>query len=398
MGIISKMLERWNNYRARKYTHGVRLHIYKIADLRARLQFSLPISGKDEMLDHSIDDAWKFFIFGGDIEESLSAKAAEIYRWLCSDTDAQNDRALYLRAVHFERTATNESFAHPSAHRYWDLYQKKLVPIDVSMLRKKYGALVKRFYAERLALVVQLIDLELKDFAPIAPIPSAFFVISGYVYTSIVYGYFGIDASQFFTLSDYLAGSINQIWSALSAIAAYLIALMFMYQLGIEFDTKFFFKKLRQSPLPDFLLLTAIFVVLAGAFYFFYVREWDAFWYCAPLLLVFLRPLVWRAVSQIFKNDFRITIIVMLVLLFAAGIVSQSVRKIVYIKSDHEQTAFSVETSEKTFTDENFVFLGGNQRYIFLLKKGADAEIIPLEKIKRMNMFDSTTWRVPFIR
>ena len=193
MGIISKMLNWWRNYRVLKYSYVISLHTYRILDTRTRLRFSLPIPGKDKMVDHSIDDARKFFIVGGDlgvnIETILSPESIEIYRWLRSDATAKSDRALYRRAMRFERVA-------------------KPTRLNISILRKECRALAKRFRAARRALREakrRLIKFELKDFS----IPSVIFVISGYLYTSIVYGYFGIDVSQFFTLGDYLAGRLN---------------------------------------------------------------------------------------------------------------------------------------------------------------------------------------------
>ena len=392
MGIISKMLNWWRNYRVLKYSYVISLHTYRILDTRARLRFSLPIPGKDKMVDHSIDDARKFFIVGGDlgvnIEKILSPESIEIYRWLCSDATAKSDRALYRRAMRFERVA-------------------KPTRLNISILRKECRALAKRFRAARRALREakrRLIKFELKDFS----IPSVIFVISGYLYTSIVYGYFGIDVSQFFTLGDYLAGSINQIWFPLFALAVYLVYVILTYQQGLEFKTEFSFDTFRKrkflapwSELPlvvsavigifgGFSVGVGIGLVSAGLFHFLYTI--DGFWYLVPMSCLAFHVWVARLMKRTFENPFRMTAATMLALLFFVGIVAQSVRQIVHIEKGREQATFAIETVNRAsaFTDEKFVFLGGNERYIFLLKKGAEAEIIPLEEIKNMHIFKKT--------
>ena len=411
MKVISKMREWWNNYWALRHAYGIRLHIFRIIDARARLHFFLPGRGTDKIVDHNIEDARKSFIFGGEskaeIKEPLPAqlmenyRAIEIYRWLCSDAKAKSDRALYLRALHFERTAEDSSLAETSAHLYQDFYQEELQPIDAPMLKEKYSALVTRFRTVQLALV-QMINVELKYFAQIAPIPSAVFVIFGYVHTSIVYGHFGINASQFFTLGDYLAGSINQIWIALLAIFGYLIAVIYMYRRRIKFVPEFpsdFSLKITALKIPSrtFFVRQSVVLIFLSAIILFYICESNAFWYFLPLSLLFFQDWVARAVSRVFKNPFQMTAVAMLALLFAASIFSQSMGKIENIERNSERKFFLVETAEKTFTDEDSVFLGGNQRYIFLLKSDGGAEIIPRENVKKMNIQELKTWRVPFM-
>jgi hypothetical protein len=69
--------------------------------------------------------------------------------------------------------------------------------------------------AERSALKV---DFTLSDLSALIGFMSAVFVISGYLYTHYFYSMFGMDVSLFFTISDYLAASIEQIrYGAISA-------------------------------------------------------------------------------------------------------------------------------------------------------------------------------------
>lgn len=97
-------------------------------------------------------------------------------------------------------------------------------PLEVNSIYKIYAKLKKRFgvirseLAERSALKI---DFNLSDIVGSIGVISALFVISGYLYTRILLGAFGIDVSLFFSLADYLAASIEQIrYAAFSTIFA----------------------------------------------------------------------------------------------------------------------------------------------------------------------------------
>ncbi len=97
-------------------------------------------------------------------------------------------------------------------------------PIEAGSIYKIHARLKKRFgvirseLAERTALKI---DFNLSDIVGAIGVISALFVISGYLYTRILLGAFGIDVSLFFSLTDYLAASIEQIrYAAFSTVFA----------------------------------------------------------------------------------------------------------------------------------------------------------------------------------
>ena len=368
---------------------------------RIRVQFSLPKRGEDKSVDRSIAAAVRTLFIKGptaDAEKGLEGESLDIYRRLRNNDGFVKDRLkLFLRLWHLQLTVEGQQeMADSIASKYCTLYQKALVPMDASVLPKEYAALKEAERAERerdqRKPKMRLISVRLQHFALIAPVLSLIFVISGYLYTKIVYGHFGVDASQFFTLGDYLAGSINQIWFALAAITLYLSIVVFMYRRNLEYDTEPFFKDAHKFPGA----LAIVLIILIGFFAFLrlaYVREWVIFWFLVPMSFILVENRVARIVARFFNNPFQVTAAVMLALLFSVSIVSQSVRKIVSVEKSREQKTFVVQTADKEFTNEEFVFLGRNQRYIFLFKKGAGTQIIPLEQIKEMSMFDAKSER-----
>ena len=273
--------------------------------------------------------------------------------------------------------------------------KKHLPPLSIHALQKRPFVLLKRLKIASQAhdaTQTRLLNFGFEHFAQIASVLSVVFVVSGYLYTKIVYGYFGISASRFFALGDYLAGSIDQIGLALAAFAVYLLTVIASYRARIHFRIEFLFKHFRTFPLLAIMLLS-ILLAFVGILWFAYVHAWPVFWLLAPLSVLLFQTLVARIVTRIFKNPFHMTAAAMLALIFFASIFLQSVKQIVSVETDREQTTFVIQTNLKTFTNEDFVFLGGNERYIFLRQKGGGADIIPRENIQDMSMPDLQTWR-----
>ena len=77
-------------------------------------------------------------------------------------------------------------------------------PIKISEIKKARPYFRGRFREELKKLKVpydsrtKFFSFSLKDLVQYLPLVSAFIIISGYVYTSVLYGHFGIQTSQFF--------------------------------------------------------------------------------------------------------------------------------------------------------------------------------------------------------
>ena len=403
MGFISKMTTwwsiRWRNKRALR----IMSLMSSLTNDRTRLQFSLPRHGKDKAVDLSIRHAWKFFTLNGpgayaDAKTELSDQGFEIYRWFCNDARAKKDGEMFFRhmLLHFHLTK-QEKAASFFDFMYRMRYKKAPAAVRVSALRKRPFVLLKRLRIASQAhynTQIRLLSFEFEHFAQIASVLSVVFVVSGYLYTKIVYGYFGISASRFFALGDYLAGSIDQIGLALVAFSIYLVTVIPLYRARGQFRIEFLFKYFDTFPLRVIILLSIPFAFV-GILWLAYMHAWHVFWLLAPLSVFFLfQILVARMVAQVFKNPFHMTAAVMLALIFFASIFLQSVKQIVSVETDREQTTFVVQTNQKTFTNEEFVFLGGNERYIFLRQEGGGADIIPRENIQNMSMPDLKTWSI----
>lgn len=90
-------------------------------------------------------------------------------------------------------------------------------PIEAGSIYKIHAKLKKRFGVARAELAERSaikFDFQISSLISLIGVVSALFILSGYLYTSILLGAFGINVSLFFSLPDYLAASIEQVQHA----------------------------------------------------------------------------------------------------------------------------------------------------------------------------------------
>lgn len=117
-------------------------------------------------------------------------------------------RVLKIEELLKKRAKDEQELKDPSWVEFEPLYEK---------LKTECRAL-SREVDDRLAYKL---DFSLQHLALLVGLLSPFFLISGYIYDHYFLGHFGLDTSQYFSISDYLSSSIEQIRSCfISAILA----------------------------------------------------------------------------------------------------------------------------------------------------------------------------------
>ena len=222
----------WRHRKAVKTGPAIQNNISSIAITRIRSTFELPMSGIDASLDEQISDAHKFFIGGGGPFATVPESLSQYVSWLEDDSPSLEDRETYLRIAHLmaqgprDRNSTNE--------RYKSLYEKNIDPIYVFSGFSEIASLLKRrAKSEKSSLndrKANRIDLHIKVFPYILPLFSVLLLSGGYIYSTTLYGHFGIDTSSFFSINDYLASSINTIEHTLIVLLVGIIGNMSAYR------------------------------------------------------------------------------------------------------------------------------------------------------------------------
>ena len=94
---------------------------------------------------------------------------------------------------------------------------KDVQPFETKNIYQVHAKLKKRFGVIRLELAERSsikMDIQMSQLVAFLGVISAVLVLSGYLYTTILLGALGVDASLFFSLPDYLSASMGQIHHA----------------------------------------------------------------------------------------------------------------------------------------------------------------------------------------
>jgi len=398
---VKKMEEVFDNFLLRLYGWGLRWTVKRVvkaqililssATIRARMRFGLPLVYDDENLDRDLYEAAHCF-FNEGLEtqkrnaDELSKRGGKIYKWLKDDSTAKTDARVYLEVEHFFATTVDDL---DKAEKIYSLYkathQTELTPLDFSGLEKHISSLRKRVRADAREFrnsKAQLLKIKLNHLAAMLSLAPAVLSVSGYIHVSILFGHFGVDASKFFLLGDYLAASVNHIKYTVPAMLGFAWGTLHGYRRVSMLTKPEIEHNRRVGKIEDIMLWSTI--VLIVAMYAMSVPVPPLF---AAMGVVFLASTVAPFLARrYFKNPIPALSFLMFIAIFFAFLHVQTKREIARIESWETNGQFQIYTANQKFTDENYIFLGGSGQYIFLLSRDGQAEIIPRHKINRISM------------
>ena len=359
-----------------------------IAIVRIRSHFNLSLTGDDEKLDKELlDIVCGFFDQNAKSPDVISK--SEYAQWLENDVVSKNDRKMYLRVSHWlaEQTGDEEK-ASLIGSIHQSRYGQPLEPVEHNDIGRMHSVFRKRFIVESKTFrksKVRLYDLRLEKITPLIPWFSVVFILAGYTYTYSVYSHFGVDVSKFFSMSDYLAVSIEEITSCLGIFAGLMIAALREYR-----DERTRTKHEIQNPSTKSVLNYGIrYMSCFGYLYMMYVG-------IIPLgLAEFLGPVVIIYVAQLplafivvryFENPKHLLLVSLALIGFLSGIRISAEEHIKSVEQRQSGITFRIETGTREFTQERFSFIGGNSRYIFLHSEEGNVEIVPIESTERIKI------------
>ena len=226
----------WSVYRTRNRAYEILRSARLIAVTRIRLQFNFPLPTEDNDIDKKINDAASvFFSFDPESHNTNPENGySEILQWLKSDEISKNDRKEYFRVFYWlETKAGNKDEAIAIASAYRCFYKEELKPTDISEIRETYSKLKKEFrnvQREFLNSRARRIDLDLKNLTFLLLWFPVVFIVAAYIYTSAVYGHFGIDVTKFFSMNDYVAISLKELFKASWLVCALFVGFVRGYR------------------------------------------------------------------------------------------------------------------------------------------------------------------------
>lgn len=366
-----------------------------IAVSRIRSHFDLPLIGDDEKLDNELHNiVCGFFDQNTEPISGISKDEypqIDIAQWLENDAESKNDRKMYLRVSHWlAEQIRDEEKARLIVSMHQSLYGQPPEPIkddDISRIRSEFKKRLKDEQNAFLDSKARLIDLRLERLTPILPwisLISLLFIFAGYVHTSIVYGHFGIETNQFFSVNDYLAGSVREIQSALLSVSGFFVGILLEHR-NKETRTKYELNRImrydRIFELLSWIGFLAFLYHLYNGSLYLGLRTIAPFF----IMVVASRPISY-VVRKCIKNPPAVYRILLILIFFFSSLWLSADSKIQDIENGNSGMNFEIEAGTKKFTQENSVFIGGTSRYIFLRAREGNIDIIPIEKIERIKI------------
>lgn len=260
---------------------------------------------------------------------------------------------------------------------------KQIVQKDLYRTSKKLHVEIKKLKGAISDRKGEKINLDFSSLSQALSVVSICFLLTGYFYSSTFLSHFGISSTHYFTVSDYLASSVDKAESSLFAIAGALVGM----GLGLLHGSRMSEAQIRtaQKSYPEWFWSAAKFVVLGVLVWLFFMKR-EQFYRALPIASVYL---LLDTVISISKRYFHQPVKAMFTLSFISlyGLaVFSSVRLDIekvktgsYWKNHSEALSLA---SDVALDASNLLLLYSNAQYFFLIQKDSGKPIvIPREKI-----------------
>ena len=360
-----------------------------LANTRLRSHFELGHFGDDERVDAQLDDSIDAFLYEHDTRQEASAGDAgveEYVGWLRADSTSIADRETYLRAKHWRTVDTSAADTVLSQYRL--LYDKELEPMQNSDVFKAHTDLHQRRKLETKAFrksKLRQIELDPKQITPFLPFVSITLVVAGYWHTSIVYRHFGIDPTQFFSIGDYVASSIEQVQHTLLGLLAYLVGALHSWRTRYTISYQTRQKRVQHQFKLD--LLIFVFSLL----YLFAIFEQDVFSHITvdafpnqsrlAAIGVSLLPIAYVSISY-FRNSQTAFALLMFLTIFFSSLYIGALERIGQIERDQSGEQFLIDLGAGRVVEDSSAVIGTNSNFVFLVSENGNIEVIPWNKIE----------------
>lgn len=245
---------------------------------------------------------------------------------------------------------------------------------SLSSLHQQVRKLRKRFNASR----VQWAEFNLSQLGGLIPVVSGFFLITGYLYNSIFLQPLGIDISRYFSLTDYLAASLDGIVPMVLALAVSFFSMMLTMARIRQAHLNRLTGTRRSIDLSNVL----VFLLALGVAARSYRRDEQTFIIALFVAAIMLATVVPAFLSLRFRQPMKAFLtlsyvpIYLAIMTFSATIERQKLDSDKGFQLDHSITSNGLT--------ERFQLLAGNSLYLFLRNEHKDVVIIPIEAIERI--------------
>ena len=219
---------------------------------------------------------------------------------------------------------------------------------------------------------------------------SSIFLVGGFLYTVILLSFFGINSSDFFDISDYIASSVDIIFFTLLTVFFGLFG-YFIVHLSVvseiikieQLDNRLIFGGFWNSVL----VIAGIMIVVYGTMFYVALVYYDSFTpeLLSPLAFVILISIFFTLLKRdkYIENRFIVRTVVVSIFGFLAYMGTGILGTLYEIKNENYKSPYTVFFTEeyKEYSDHAF-FLANSKYAFFLNKKTKETVVIPKTGIK----------------
>lgn len=253
---------------------------------------------------------------------------------------------------------------------------KRLFEVDEET--KKELRDLKHEISDREAIKVAF---SLTNIGAFVSVVSTFFLVTGYLYNNFLLGHFGIEVSKYFSLSDYLASSIEGVrYSASGAVIGLVFYFIGMHNASRKSYAQIAIERKRKDYWPYIILTATVTAALKS-----YLDDTEQFYNLAYMSVLVFTFIVAPWIS---KRYFKEPIIALFSIIFVSTFTAhmyESVGKEIYRlehKSIEELRRYDISFKDNLpFDPSNVVLIAANSNHLFLLARDRKIYIVPRSQI-----------------
>lgn len=258
---------------------------------------------------------------------------------------------------------------------------------DSKIFLKKGRELSEKKYQQEIKKRISPIEITSENISFLLTLFSTFFLISGIIYSKIYFYLLGINISDFFSVSDYLASSVDTLMITFFSIAIgmifYFIGAKHRLKITIyeeQFNTE---DAIRKREIYFIIFMNVLLIVLFFVNYFKYnILEYKLLF--PPILFIFFKYYWSIPIWQYFKNPEKAGLVLMS---FTTFIVSLILTALTYsdeiLRKELNDDKYRVVLNNKNYDTNNLLFIISISNNVFMLDVNTKkVKIIPLDSVE----------------
>ncbi len=221
----------------------------------------------------------------------------------------------------------------------------------------------------------------------ILKICSLFFIVGGFLYTYFLLSYFNINVALYYSISDYIAGSIDVLFNIFIILIVLSIIMIFQFDKMVKrkiYNEELNIKNRTTDKLEYFTIIFSLILLAIG-----YIIKKEVNIYMLIFLLVILLPFLLSKIKlfNYLENPISIYLSIIGLIMFSSQLALKIDGDIKNVLKGEKIININLKDKYEGFEDLNFITMNSN--YIFLWdKKEKKSIVLPLSTISNLNSIE----------